>query len=207
MATPRNGEPLRIIGSISKFAGTLVGNAVITGKRIIHSTISSGERPSDKPEEKTSPAQSQRKKKAVRKTKKKKVVRRKSTGSSDKGGASKKKSIQSPAKKKKGATHRKKKTRRKTKKTAMNEMSIHSQAGLISESDAGTNTPIEKQEPQLKLLIAEAEMADKKYSNVNGSFEEGTEKKGTAELRKPSIPIIEYKYKANKAVVPATSVL
>jgi len=156
MATPQNGEPgpSRIIGSISKLVGALVGTAVVTGKRIIGSVRPPSEGPSDKPGEKTVHAPAKRKKKAVRKTeikipktKKKKVVKRKGTGSSGESGASKKKPTQSPAKKKKGATPKKETTRRKTKKTTKSEGSSHSQDGLISEIDTGTNVPIGKQEP------------------------------------------------------------
>jgi len=102
MATPQNDEPSNVIGSISKFAGTLVGTAVVTGKRIIGSVTPPSEDPSDKPKKKTMQARSQRKKKAVRKieakvpkTKKEKVVKRKGTGSSAKSEASEKKSISS----------------------------------------------------------------------------------------------------------------
>jgi hypothetical protein len=156
MVTPQNGEPepSRIIRCISKLAGALIGTAVITGKRIIGSVRPPSEGPSDKPGEKTVHAPAKRKKKAVRKTeikipktKKKKVVKRKGTGSSGESGASKKKPTQSPATKKKGATPKKKTTRREKKKTANSEGSSHSQDGLISEIDTGTNVPIGKQEP------------------------------------------------------------
>ena len=104
MATLQNDEPSNVIGSISKFAGALVGTAVVTSKRIIGSVTPPSEDPSGKPKKKTMPARSQRKKKAVRKTeakvpktkkKKKKVVKRKGTGSSAKSKASEKKSISS----------------------------------------------------------------------------------------------------------------
>lgn len=156
MATPQNDEPepSRIIRSISKLAGALVGTAVVTGKRIIGSVRPPSEGPSDKPGEKTVHAPAKKKKKAVRKTeikipktKKKKVVKRKGTGSSGESGASKKTPTQSPAKKKKDATPKKKTTRREKKKTANSEGSSHSQDGLISEIDTGTNVPIGKQEP------------------------------------------------------------
>ena len=156
MATLQNGEPepSRIIRSISKLAGALVGAAVVTSKRIISSIRPQSEGPSDKPGEKTVHAPAKRKKKAVRKTeikipktKKKKVVKRKGTGSSGKSGASKKTPTQSPATKKKGATPKKETTRREKKKTANSEGSSHSQDGLISEIDTGTNVPIGKQEP------------------------------------------------------------
>ena len=104
MATPQNDEPeaSRIIRSISKLAGALVGTAVVTGKRIIGSVRPPSEGSSDKPGEKTVHAPAKRKMKAVRKTeikipktKKKKVVKRKGTGSSAKSKASEKKSISS----------------------------------------------------------------------------------------------------------------
>ena len=158
MATPQNSKPelSRIIGSISKLVGGLVGTAVVTGKRVIGSVTPPSKGPSDKPGGKTVQAPAKRKKKAVRKTetkipitKKKKVVKRKGAGSSGESGVSKKKPTQSPATKKKDATPKKKKTRRKTKKTTKSKGSSHSQDGLISEIDTGTNVPIGKQEPQL----------------------------------------------------------
>lgn len=102
MATPQNDEPSNVIGSISKFAGILVGTAVVTGKRIIGSVTPPSEDSPDKPEKKTMQARSPRKKKAVctteakvPKTKKKKAVKRKGTASSAKSEASEKKSIPS----------------------------------------------------------------------------------------------------------------
>ena len=141
MATPQNGEPepSRIIRSISKLTGALVGTAVITGKRIIGSVRPPGEGPSDKPGEKPVHTPAKRKKKAVRKTgikipktKKKKVLKRKGTGSSGESGASKKKPTQSPATKKKVAAPKKKTTRHENKDTAKSEGSNHSQDGPIS---------------------------------------------------------------------------
>ena len=156
MATPHKDEPepSRIIRSISKLAGALVGTAVVTGKRIIGSGYPPSEGPSDELGEKTVHPPAKRKMKAVRKTeikipktKKKKVVKRKGTGSSGESGASEKTPTQSPAKKKKDATPKKKTIRREKKKTANSEGSSHSQDGLISEIDTGTNVPIGKQEP------------------------------------------------------------
>jgi len=73
MAAPQNGKPLRIIGSIFKLAGTLVGTVVVTCKRIIgSSTPSKG--PCGTSEKK--PTQSPAKKKKTP-TPKKKVIRRK----------------------------------------------------------------------------------------------------------------------------------
>ncbi|MBW7990936.1 MAG: hypothetical protein FVQ84_13100 [Planctomycetes bacterium] len=155
MPTPKNGktEPLRVIGSISKLVGTVVGTTVVTGKRVIRSVRSLSESLSDKPGKTVhAPAPAKRKKKAVRKagvkipkTKKKKVVKRKGTGSSGVSRASKKTPKKSPAKKKKGVTLKKKTTHLETR----SEGSSYPQVGLISEIDTGTNVPIEEQEPQL----------------------------------------------------------
>ena len=119
MATPQNGEPepSRIIGSMSKLAGALVGTAVVAGKRIIGEVTPPSKGPSDKPGGKTMQAPAKRRKKAVRKTetkvpktkkKKKKVIKRKGTGSPQKSKTSKMKPAPSPAKKKKGVTPQKK---------------------------------------------------------------------------------------------------
>ncbi len=111
MATPQKGEPSKIIESVSKFAGTVVGSAVITGKRIIGSAKPSSKGSKGNRGKKTIRAPVQKKKKAARKvetkapkTKKKKVVKRKGIGSSDKSAVSIKKRTHSPAKKKKGVT-------------------------------------------------------------------------------------------------------
>lgn len=91
----RKAEPPKVIEAISRFAGTLVGTAVVTSKRIVDSVAPPSKGPSGKAGEKTVRAPAK---------KKEKVIKRKTTGSSGKSGASKKKSIQSPAKKKKAAT-------------------------------------------------------------------------------------------------------
>jgi hypothetical protein len=139
MATPQNGKPSRIIESISRFAGTLVGTVVLAGKQIIHLIVSPSEVPSDKLEKKTSQAWSQTKKKTVRKkkiktpkTKKKKAIKRKPADSTGKSGVSKKKRAQSPAKKKKGVTAGKNPTHRKANKAAKTKVSSHSQDDLTS---------------------------------------------------------------------------
>jgi hypothetical protein len=117
MATPKKGKPSKVIGSVSRFAGTLVGTAVITGKRIIDSASPSGKGKPDKSGGKGVRAPARKKKKAARKTetkapktKKKKVVKRKQTGPSGKSGASKKKRAQTTAKKKKSVTPKKETT-------------------------------------------------------------------------------------------------
>ncbi|MHC4075932.1 MAG: hypothetical protein ACYSRZ_05910 [Planctomycetota bacterium] len=130
MATPQKGEPSRIIGSISRFAGTLVGTVVFAGKCIVgagNAPIVAKLKAPVKPPKKAAS-------KPVGKgpKKKKKVVKQKSRGSSGKRGTSKKKAAQSPAKKKKGATSRKKATRRKTNKVVKTKASSHSQNGLTS---------------------------------------------------------------------------
>ena len=62
MATPQNGEsePSRIIGSISKLAGALVGTAVVAGKRIIGEAAPPSKGPSDRPRGKTMQARAKR---------------------------------------------------------------------------------------------------------------------------------------------------
>jgi hypothetical protein len=194
MATPQNGEsePSRIIGSISKLAGALVGTAVVAGKRIIGEVTPPSKGPSDKPGGKTMQAPAKRRKKAVRKTetkvpktkkKKKKVIKRKGTGSPRKSKTSKMKPAPSPAKKKKGVTPKKKTTSRKTKKkTAKGKVSSRFQNSRSSKVDAKMNVPIGKQVPQLQLPIAEAEMVSEKSSSAIASPEAGIEKNGTTEM-------------------------
>jgi hypothetical protein len=191
MATPQNdeSEPSRIIGSISKLAGALVGTAVVAGKRIIGEVTPPSKGPSDKLGGKTMQAPAKRRKKAVRKTetkvpktKKKKVIKRKGTGSPQKSKTSKMKPAPSPAKKKKGVTPKKKTTSRKTKKrTAKGKVSSRFQNSRSS-VDAKMNVPIGKQVPQLQLPIAEAEMVSEKSSSAIASPEAGIEKNGTTEM-------------------------
>jgi len=89
-------EPPKVIGAISKFAGVLVGTAVVTGKRIVKTAAQAGEEPSPKP---------RKKKKAAVKTKakgrklKKKVAKKKNTGPRRKSKGPGKGPAQSPAKK------------------------------------------------------------------------------------------------------------
>ena len=137
MVVPHNGKSLGVIGSISKFAGALVGTAVVTGKRIVGSAAPPGKGPSDRDLQ------------ALAKIKKK-VVTRKPAGSSGKSGTSKKKPTQPPAKKNKASTPKKRPIRRKAKNTAKNEELSHSQDGLVSETGVEANTLAEKQESQLR---------------------------------------------------------
>ncbi len=87
MATPHKGEPSKIIGSVSKFAGTLVGTAVVTGKRIVKTATQAEEEPLGKARKKTVRSPAGKKKKAAARTKaksrkvKKKVTKQKRTGS------------------------------------------------------------------------------------------------------------------------------
>ena len=62
-------EPPKVIGAISKFAGALVGIAVVTGKRIVKTAAQAGEEPSAKPEGKSARAPAKKRKKAAVKTK------------------------------------------------------------------------------------------------------------------------------------------
>jgi len=113
-------EPSKVIGSISKLAGTLVGTAVVTGKRIIKTVSPSKAGSLGERRKKTPQAPGKKAKKAVRKTEglktKKKIAKRKSTGPSQKTVTPKKKAVQSPAKKKKSVTPRKKVVRSPAKK-------------------------------------------------------------------------------------------
>jgi hypothetical protein len=133
MAVPHNGKSLGVIGSISKFAGALVGTAVATGKQIIGSATPPGKGPSDRDLQ------------ALAKIKKK-VVTRKPAGSSGKSGTSKKKPTQPPAKKKKATTPKKKPIRRKAKDVDKNKVSGQSKDGPVSET--GAETSVEKQKSQ-----------------------------------------------------------
>ena len=127
MAARENDEAdaAKIIGSISKFAGTVAGSLVFTGKRIILTLTPSTDSSSEEPAIKTARAPAKTKKKAVHKTalkapkvKKGKAVKRKIAGPSGKSFSSNKKASQSPAKKKKSAIPKKKKISGKTKKAA-----------------------------------------------------------------------------------------
>ena len=84
-------EPPKVIGAISKFAGVLVGTAVVTGKRIVKTTAPSDKEPSAKPGGKSVRAPAKKRKKTSVKTKtkgrkvkkkvaKKKVAKKKNTG-------------------------------------------------------------------------------------------------------------------------------
>ena len=156
MPTTKKGkpEPLKVVGSISKLVGTVVGTTVVTGKRVIRSVKPSGESPSKKLGGKTAHAPAKKKKAAVgetgaKTTTKKKVTKRKGTNSSGVSGASKKTIAKSPAKKKKVAARKKKTTHRKTKKATISGGLGDSKVGLKSEIDSETNVSIGRQEPQL----------------------------------------------------------
>jgi hypothetical protein len=62
-------EPPKVIGAISKFAGTLVGTAVVTGKRIVKTATQAEEEPLGKARKKTVRRPAGKKKKAIAKTK------------------------------------------------------------------------------------------------------------------------------------------
>ena len=96
-------EPPKVIGAISKFAGALVGTAVVTGKRIVKTAAQAGEKPLPKPRKKSVRAPASKKKKAAAKTKakgrkvKKKAAKKKSTGPRRKSKGPRKGPAQSPA--------------------------------------------------------------------------------------------------------------
>jgi len=179
MATP-HGEPKpsRIIGSISKLAGAFVGNAVVTGKRVISSVTPLSEELSGKQRKKTIKAPAKKKKKEVRKAgtkvpktkkKKKKVIKR--TGSSGKSRVSKKKATKSSAKKTKKTKKAKKKkgTTYRKKTAAKKEKYNRPQDGLISEIGAGEGVPIEEQEPQVQPSTVSSEPDIEQDANTFGA--------------------------------------
>ena len=103
-------EPPKVIGAISKFAGALVGTAVVTGKRIVKTATPADEGPSAKPKKKSVRVPVKKRKKASVKTKakgrkvkkkaaKKKVAKKKSTGLTGKSAKPRKGPAQSPTKK------------------------------------------------------------------------------------------------------------
>ena len=89
MATRGKGEPelLKIVGSVSGLAGTLVGTAVVTGRRIINTTTSAGKGITEKNKTKSvraSAAKTEAKGVGVQKKtkkKKRKIAKQKKTAS------------------------------------------------------------------------------------------------------------------------------
>jgi hypothetical protein len=104
MATRRNDkiEPSKIVGAISKAAGTLIGSAVVTGKRIVRN-VTLPKAGSSKLGGKSTQAPAKSKKKAAPKKRTKSQKAKKTTeiaktaSSSRKLGTSEKKSVQTPA--------------------------------------------------------------------------------------------------------------
>jgi len=78
-------EPPKVIEAISKFAGALVGTAVVTGKRIVKTAAQAGKGSSGKPREKIVRA----------------PAKKKRTGPAGNGRTPRKGPAQSPAKKQK----------------------------------------------------------------------------------------------------------
>ncbi|HIJ66794.1 MAG TPA: hypothetical protein HPP87_03095 [Planctomycetes bacterium] len=103
MATRRKQQagPSQVIGAVSKFAGVLVGTAVVTGRRIIKTVSQPDQGRQAKPGKKS--VQAPAGKKATGKTKgrkaEKKAAKKKETGPAGKAKTSPKTSEQSPAKK------------------------------------------------------------------------------------------------------------
>jgi hypothetical protein len=144
----RQPKSSKIIGSISKGAGVLVGTAVVTGKRIIGTVIS------PRADKLQAPAEGKKKVtgKPVSKgpKKKKKAVKRKATSPSAKSPASKKKSTRVSAKSKQSVTSKKKTAGTKIKKTVKSEGLSPSRKAHVSGTGAGTNVPVGEQKPQLR---------------------------------------------------------
>jgi len=166
MATRENDkiEPSKIVGAISKLAGTLVGTAVVTGKRIVRNvTPPSGA--SSELKEKSVQARAKRKKRVTRK-KKKKAVKRKGTSQARKGGTSKEKSVQAPAKSKKRVTRKEETKGRKTKK----KRKIAKREVTNPRRKVGTSREVEGvKEPEPQPEVAQAELYSDKLGNASVS--------------------------------------
>ncbi len=202
MATSKNVPHSGVIGMIFKLAGTLVGNAMITVKRIFGATTPLSKGSSGKPIKKASRAAAKTKKKTVRKTtakasktKKKAVTKQKPKSSVSRGVTSKKKAAKPPIKiktaskkavsvsKKVNTSTPKKKTNHAKAVSAATENNASSifQNYAIREIDSQTNVPSKKQEPQMQVPIAEIEVRDNKFNITNVSFEPGSEKSDITE--------------------------
>ncbi len=156
MATRQNDktELSKIVGAISKLAGTVVGTAVVTGKRVTKNVTLPGGASSDLGKKSTqTPAK--RKKKATPKKKvkgrnakkKRKIVKQKGTGQPRKHGTSEEKSVQAPAKKKKKPARKAGTKGQKAKKKG----EIAKKKGTSPARKGGTSKEVEavkEQEPQ-----------------------------------------------------------
>ncbi len=101
-------ELSKIVGAISKLAGTVVGTAVVTGKRVVKNVTQPGgalselgKKSTQTPAKRKKKAAPKKKAKGQKAKKKRKVVKRKGTGQPRKRGTSEEKSVQTPAKRKK----------------------------------------------------------------------------------------------------------
>jgi len=145
-------EPSKIVGAISKLAGTLVGTAVVTGKRIVRN-VAPASGASGELKGKSVQAPAKRKKGATGK-KKKKAVKRKGTSQARKGGTSGEKSVQAPVKAKKKTTRKEETKGRKTKKKrkiAKREVTNPGRKFGTAREVEGVNEP----EPQPEVARAE----------------------------------------------------
>ncbi|MHC4487582.1 MAG: hypothetical protein ACYSW7_00170 [Planctomycetota bacterium] len=156
MATRQNDktELTKIVGAISKLAGTVVGTAVVTGKRVVKNVTPSS-RASSGLGKKSTQTSAKRKKKAAPKKKakglkakkKRKVVKREGTGRPRKRGTSEEKSVQAPAKRKKTTARKAGTKSQKAKKKG----EIAKKKGTSPARKRGTSKKVEvvkEQEPQ-----------------------------------------------------------
>lgn len=154
-------ELSKIVGAISKLAGTVVGTAVVTGKRVAKNVKPRGGASSELGK-KSMQTPAERKKKATpkkkaqgRKAKKKgQIVKRKETSRPRKRGTSKEKSLQAPARKKKRPAHRAGTEGRKAKKKG----EIAKKEGTSPARKRGKSRKVEavkEQEPQRKVAQVE----------------------------------------------------
>jgi len=115
MATRRNDKigPSKIVGAVSKVAGTLVGSAVVTGKRIVRNVTSPkagssklGKKPTQAPAKGKKRATPKKKAKSQKAKKTREIAKPKAASSRRKPGTSAKKSVQTSAGGKKKVTRK-----------------------------------------------------------------------------------------------------
>ena len=166
MATRENDkiEPSKIVGAISKLAGTLVGTAVVTGKRIVRNvTPASGASGELKGKSVQAPA---KRKRGATDKKKRKAVKRKGTSKARKGGTSEEKSVRAPVKANKKTTRREETKDRKTKK----KRKIAKREVTNPRRKVGTAREVEGvNEPEPQPEVARAELYSDKLRNASVS--------------------------------------
>jgi hypothetical protein len=156
MATRQNDktELSKIVGAISKLAGTVVGSAVVTGKRVVKNVTPSsgassglGKKSTQTPAKRKKKAAPKKKAKSRKAKKKRKIVKRKGTSRPRTRGTSEEKSVQAPAKRKKTTARKAGTKSQKAKKKG----EIAKKKGTSPARKGGTSKEVEavkEQEPQ-----------------------------------------------------------